>query len=102
PQPTHWPGLSEALWGNPLEMESGQQDLYVPAHFGLPVGRTSQREQPLIDAPHLLEGADRWDMPAIDLPFDPGPSENELPTDPFPEWQLFLDFEDVEAPVPSG
>ncbi|MGO4237586.1 DUF222 domain-containing protein [Pseudarthrobacter sp. YAF2] len=99
-EPTHWPALSEALWGATLKMRSGQQDLYVPAYFDLPSGHASQEEPPLGDTPQVLEGADPWDMPAIDVPCDPGPSENELPTDPFPEWELFLDFDELQSAAP--
>ncbi|MFF1882620.1 HNH endonuclease [Pseudarthrobacter sp. NPDC058196] len=102
PQPTHWPAWSEASWGAPLEKESGQQDLYVPAHFDRPILHAGQGKRPLADTPQVLEDADQWDMPAMDAPSDPGPSESELPTDPFPEWKLFLDFEDMEPPVLSG
>ncbi|MDQ0798613.1 DUF222 domain-containing protein [Arthrobacter sp. SLBN-112] len=99
-EPTHWPALSEAFWGATSEVEPGQQDLYVPAYFALPSGHASQEEPPLADTPQVLEGADQWDMPATDVPCDPGPSENELPADPFPEWELFLDFDELESAAP--
>ena len=83
-----------------MKMRSGQQDLYVPAYFDLPSGHASQEEPPLGDTPQVLEGADPWDMPAIDVPCDPGPSENELSTDPFPEWELFLDFDELQSAAP--
>jgi len=37
----------------------------------------------------------------LGVPDDPGPLEGQLPADPFPEWNLFLDFVELEAPVLS-
>lgn len=50
-------------------------DLEVPACFALP------EEFDLVKD---------LDLPDFDVPEDPGPSEDELPKDPFPEWHLWL------------
>ncbi|WP_324643966.1 HNH endonuclease signature motif containing protein [Pseudarthrobacter sp. LT1] len=81
PEPTHWPQRLLALFGDASERETSAgalewPDGYVPEHFGM--------------------------LQELDVPDDPGPSETELAADPFPEWSLFLDFEDLEAPVLSG
>ncbi|VXC17596.1 HNH endonuclease signature motif containing protein [Arthrobacter sp. 8AJ] len=81
PEPTHWPQRLLALFGDASERETSAgalewPDGYVPEHLGL--------------------------LEELSVPDDPGPSETELPADPFPEWSLFLDFEDLEAQVLSG
>ncbi|MDE8589320.1 HNH endonuclease signature motif containing protein [Arthrobacter sp. NQ4] len=80
PEPTHWPQRLLALFGDASERETSAgalewPDGYVPEHLGL--------------------------LEELSVPDDPGPSETELPADPFPEWSLFLDFEDLEAQVLS-
>ncbi|BCW81261.1 HNH endonuclease signature motif containing protein [Arthrobacter sp. NicSoilC5] len=80
-EPTHWPQQLLALFGDASERETSAgalewPDGYVPEQLGL--------------------------LEELSVPDDPGPSETELPADPFPEWSLFLDFEDLEAQVLSG
>jgi hypothetical protein len=81
PEPTRWPQWLLALFGDTSERETSTRalqwpDVYVPEH------------------PGLLE--------ELGVPDDPGPLDDQLPPDPCPEWKLFLDFEDMEAPVLSS
>ena len=38
----------------------------------------------------------------LGVPDDPGPWNYQLPADPFPEWNLFLDFDELRAPALPG
>jgi len=76
PEPTHWPQRLLALFGDASERETSAgalewPDGYVPEHLGL--------------------------LEELSVPDDPGPRDDQLPADPFPEWNLFLDFDELQA-----
>ncbi len=106
-EPPKWPSSVAAMWSARSKEEREQADVYVPEHFEM------RKELELADQlcdlvlieqlNDLIEQINEdWDSGEGfrgPIPCDPGPSEDGLPPDPFPEWELFLDFDDMQAPA---
>ncbi|MGG6380567.1 DUF222 domain-containing protein [Paenarthrobacter sp. NEAU-H11] len=86
-EPPHWPDWNAGLRNASSAARPKGQDLYVPEYFSMP----DDFEVPACFAlPEEFDLVKDLDLPDFDVPEDPGPSEDELPKDPFPEWHLWL------------
>ncbi|MEO5313949.1 DUF222 domain-containing protein [Pseudarthrobacter sp. CC12] len=79
-EPARWPQWLPASFRGASERETS-------------IGATEAADVCALEDIGLLE--------ELSVPDDPGPLEGQLPADPFPEWNLFLDFVELEAPVLS-
>ncbi|AUZ36201.1 endonuclease [Arthrobacter sp. PGP41] len=86
-EPPRWPEGHAGLRNASSAARPKSQDLYVPEYFNMP----DDLEVPACFAlPEEFDLVKDLDLPDFDVPEDPGPSEDELPKDPFPEWHLWL------------
>ncbi|UUL76504.1 HNH endonuclease [Pseudarthrobacter sp. Fe7] len=76
PEPTRWPQWLRTLFSGASEWETS-------------TGATEQADVCVLEDISFVE--------ELGVPDDPGPLEGQLPADPFPEWNLFLDFEELAA-----